>query len=444
MHSHISKFGWLTTWLVASAAIAAPPSYTKDVAPILYENCASCHRPGEIGPFSVIDYSTVRPWAKTIKKVVHNRTMPPWHADSTKTEFLNDRSLTQEEIDTIVAWVDQGAKRGNPADLPPLPKFNDTWSMGRPDMIFTADSEFVVPPQQDKIEYQSLYFAPAVEEDLYIQAWEIRPSERGAVHHANLVRAPKKLPSVGIGGAVLQGGDYIGSYLPGARPFAYPEGTALKVPKGNIIQIQVHYVGLEEEVTDRPMFGVKLAQGRIDKVVRTVGTDEWQIAIEPNDGNWTMDSVVTLNHPLTIFSSGAHMHLRGSAYTAKAVFPDGSEQLIADVPRYDFNWQVNYELANPIAVPKGTKYHIHAVWDNSDKNPNNPDPSQKVIYGAWTENEMLTTWSHVVLTDEKLGLKVKDGRVVGQYDDAQVKPQPPVLQSFPATFTRPRSSNKSD
>ncbi len=124
------------------------------------------------------------------------------------------------------------------------------------------------------------------------------------------------------------------------------------------------------------------------------------------------------------------------------IFPDGTEKLIADVPNYDFNWQINYELANPIEVPVGTKYHIHAVWDNSDKNPNNPDSSQKVVYGAWTDNEMLTTWSHVVLTDEILGLKVKDGRVVGHYDDAQVKPQPQVLQSFPATFTRPRTPKK--
>jgi hypothetical protein len=138
--------------------------------------------------------------------------------------------------------------------------------------------------------------------------------------------------------------------------------------------------------------------------------------------------------PLTILSSGAHMHLRGSQYSAKALLPDGTETLIADVPNYDFNWQVNYELAKPINVPAGSKYRIEAQWDNTDKNPHNPDPAAKVTYGPWTENEMLTTWSHVVLTEEKLGLKVADGKVVGTFEDRIDKPHPFVLQTMPQAF----------
>ncbi len=248
-----------------------------------------------------------------------------------------------------------------------------------------------------------------------------------------------KLQPVGIGQAALRGGDYIGSYLPGSRPMEYPEGTALYVPKGSIIQIQMHYVGQDKPVTDHVMWGVKFAQGRVDKLVRTVGTDEYEISIAPH-GTYEMESEVTLNYPLTIFSSGAHMHLRGSAYTTTAIFPDGTEKLITHVPNYDFDWQSNYELANPVPVPRGTKYHVHAEWDNTENNPDNPNPDEEVVYGLWTDNEMLTTWSHVVVTDERLGLKVKDGRVIGKFDDALDKPHPGILQTLPNTFNIPRKT----
>lgn len=425
------------------AANAAPITYSKDVAPIVFNHCISCHKPGEIAPFSMLDYDSIRPWAKSIKQVVADKTMPPWHADSSQVEYLNDTSLSQQQIDTIVAWVDQGAKRGDAADMPELPEFNDTWTMGEPDLIFHAERDFEVPPFETEIDYQGIHLAPAVDEDLYITAWEIRPTERKSVHHANLVRAPRKLESVGIGQAVLSGGDYIGSFLPGARPMAYPEGTALKIPKGSVIQIQVHYVGQDEPVTDHVRFGVRLAQGRVDQIVRTVGTDDYEIEIEPN-GTFEMDTEVTVNFPLTFLSSGAHMHTRGSAYTASAIFPDGNEKLITHVPRYDFNWQSNYQLANPIDVPKGTKYHIHAEWDNTAKNPTNADPTERVVYGRWTQNEMLTTWSHAILTDEKLGLRIKDGRLVGKFEDAADGFHPPILQTLPNTFTMPRKASTDD
>ncbi len=409
-------------------------TYTEHVAPIVHEHCATCHRPGEIAPFSLMDYKTARAWGKSIKKAVHARTMPPWHADSEKTEFANDRSLSQDEIDTLIAWVDQGAKQGDPSKTPEPPEFNDTWAMGEPDFIFHSTRDFDIVPLEQKIKYQSIHLGPTLEEDMYITEWEIRHTAREAVHHANLIRSPKKLEHVGIGGAVQTGGDYIGSYLPGARPFGYPEGSAVILPKGNTIQIQVHYVGQEEPLTDHVMFGVKFAQGRVDRILRTIGTDNNDIEIAAHDANYTKRAEVKLMFPLTLFSSGAHMHLRGSGYTASAILPDGTEKLIADVPRYDFNWQVNYELAKPIEMPKGTTYRIDAKWDNSESNPLNPDPASKVTYGPWTENEMLTTWSHVILTEEKLGLKVKDGRVVGQFDDRIDKAHPFVLQSFPQTF----------
>ncbi len=424
-------------------AQAAEPTFTKDIAPIFYANCVSCHQPGEIAPFSLLDYETARPWAKSIREAVISKKMPPWHADSSQVEYLNDRAISQEQIDLIVAWVDQGAKQGNPKDMPATPAAEEFWAMGEPDMIFEADREFVVPAGEQQIEYQGIHMDPAVSEDLYVTQWEIRPTNRKTVHHANLVRAPLKLESVGIGQAVMAGGDYIGSYLPGARPMQYPENTALILPKGSFVQIQVHYVGLDEPVTDRVQFGVKLANGRVDRIVRTCGTDDYAIRIEPN-GTFTMDTEVTLNYPLTILSSGAHMHTRGRGYTTSAILPDGSSSLITHVPVYDWNWQSNYELAKPVSVPAGTKYHVTARWDNTTDNPENPDPNAVVTYGPWTENEMLTTWSHVVLTEEKMGLKVEDGRVVGKFDDAIDSQHPTILQTLPNTFTRPRKPKSAE
>ncbi len=419
-------------------------TYTKDIAPIFYSKCLSCHRDGEIAPFSMENFKSIRPWAKSIKKFVANRSMPPWHADSSKMAYTNDRSIPQEQIDLIVAWVDQGAVRGNPADLPEAPTFNDTWAMGEPDRIFHADRDFVVTALDQYIPYQGIHFEPALEEDLYITEWELRPSVRGAVHHANLVRSPKVLPDVDIGDALLSGGDYLGSYLPGARPFSYPEGTAYRIPAGNMLQIQVHYAGMDEEVTDHMRFGVRYAQGRVDQLIRTVGTDDVAFDIAPYEEDWIMNTEVTLNFPLTVLSSGAHMHLRGHSYEASAILPDGTTKLITSVPKYDFNWQSNYQLANPVSLPAGSKYHVEAHWDNSENNVYNPDPSQRVVYGKWTENEMLTTWSHVVLTNEHLGLKMKDGRIVGRHEDGVESRQPPILQSLPAIMKpRPASSEKS-
>lgn len=409
-------------------------NFSRDVAPILYKNCVSCHRPGEIGGFSLLDYASARPWAKAIRNAVHSRRMPPWHADSSKVRYANDRSLSENDILTIVQWVNQGAVEGERADLPPKPLFDESWAMGTPDLIFEAEEDFTVPAHKDRIEYQSIHFKADVTEDLYITEWEILPRERSVVHHANLVRAPVRLKVVGIGQAVAGGGDYIGSYLPGARPFRYPVGTALRIPAGTKLSIQVHYVGGEREVADRIRFGVRFADGRIDKIIRAVGTDDYEISIEPGQEDWKINSEVTLLYDLTLLSSGAHMHLRGKSYTMKVILLDGTERLVTDVPRYDFNWQSNYQLAEPLSVPKNTRLQVEAHWDNSSKNPNNPDPAARVVYGPWTENEMLTTWAHAVLTDEKLGLKVKDGRVVGRFDDAVGGQHPFLLQTLPKTM----------
>ena len=432
----------LTLFIAQSATAEDKLTFTKDIAPIFNEKCVTCHRPGEIAPFSLLNYDTIRPWAKSIRKVVNERSMPPWHADSKKTEFLNDRSLSEEDITTIVKWVDQGAAKGRASDQPPVPTFDDTWAMGEPDLIFHAERDFDVPALEQEIPYQSIWFVVDLKEDLYITGWEIRPTERATVHHANLAHQPVRTETSGIAEALFAGGAYIGSYLPGARPFSYPEGTAMLIPKGSHIGINVHYIGLDEPVTDHMMFGVKFAQGRVDKVIRTIGTYHTDFDIAPGEADYVVETEATLLRPMTILSSGIHMHVRGSAYTTTAVFPDGTTKLIIDVPKYDFNWQSNYELANPVDVPAGTKYHVRAVWDNSENNPTNPDPSMRIRYGKWTNDEMLNTWSHVILQDEMLGLNLKDGHVISVEPDATRVPKSFLVQTLPVEVNAEANSHQ--
>ncbi len=425
--------------MVASAQAddaAKVVTFSRDVAPIFMKNCVSCHHPGEIGPMSLMDYNSSRPYAKSIKKSVTGKTMPPFSADTSQVKYSNDLSLSPEAIETIVKWVDQGAVEGDPKEMPAPPTFNPTWAMGEPDMIFHATTDFTVPANATEIEYQAVTFdTSALTEDIYISAWEIRPSELGVVHHANLAYAMKSYEGVLSGNiiphAVLTGGDYIGSYLPGCRPMTYPEGTAVKLPKGSFLGIQVHYVGKEKEVKNHLMFGVKFAKGRVDKQVRIVGLFgvDGDINIPPGEPNYQLAGQAKFLYDTLVLSSGAHMHLRGKNYTTDAVFPDGTTKLVTTVPKYDFNWQSNYWLAEPVRAPKGSLLRTVAHYDNSEGNPNNPDPKATVKNGPWTTDEMLNAWSHCVIADEKLGLKIENGRVAGKFPDAQTQPHPRLLQA---------------
>lgn len=443
MHA-LDPLGMKNHGLIAVASVAraddaaanGPLTFSRDVAPIFYKNCIGCHRPGEIGPMSLTDYASARPYAKSIKKAITEKAMPPWDADSSLMKYANDRSLSEKDIATIVKWIDTGAIEGNKAEMPALPKFNDTWAMGEPDFIFETKRDFDVPANNNEIEYQNIVFNTNITEDLYISEWEIRPTERATVHHANLVRSPLPLDDARAGGlvatAVMKGGDYVGSYLPGARPFKYPDGMALRIPKGSSLAIQTHYVGLDKPVKDHMRFGVKFAKGRIDKLVRVVGTDDSnRIQIPPNDPNYSLVGEVTFLYDSILMSSGVHMHLRGKSMTMEAILPDGTKKLVTSIPHYKFNWQSNYQLAEPVFVPKGTKLHVTSVWDNSKGNPNNPNPNVLVKNGPWTQDEMINSWTHVVLADEKLGLKIADGKMVGKFPDAQEKPHPILIQTLP-------------
>jgi hypothetical protein len=413
-------------------------TWLEDVSPIIHKNCVICHRPGEIGPMSLLNYQAARPWAKSIKEAVMSRTMPPWHADSSKTKFANDPSLSEEQIQKISQWVDSGAPIGNPEFIPALPDIPNGWMMGEPDLIFYSVGETVVPANNPNIDYSGLIFDTLVlTEDLWIQGWELRPTIMGIVHHANLALSPVPF-NTELGGDVITqaarpGGDYVGSYLPGCRPMYYPAGMAYLMPKGSNLAIQMHVIGVDKDINCGMMFGVKFAQGRIDKRIRIVGLIgvDNNIDIEPYEKDYVLAAEAQLLFDTIILSSGAHMHTRGSAYTHQVIDQiTGRSTLIAEVPRYDFNWQQTYWLSEPVFAVKGSLVRTIAHYNNSADNPTNVDPSQRVKHGPWTSDEMLNAWAHSVIADEKLGFNIENGHVVGKFEDAQIKAHPFLLQSL--------------
>lgn len=386
--------------LVGAAGAAAEPAesaptFAKDVAPILFENCVECHRPNHIAPMSLMSYEDTRPWARAIKKRVAAREMPPWGAAAGIQEYANDASLSQEEINTIVAWVDGGAPKGNDADLPPPPEFTEGWIIGEPDLIFTMLEPFHVPAD-GTIPY--LYYAvpTSLTEDIWIRGSEIKPTDRRVVHHVitDLLegdgRPPDPKPKLQPDRSRKELGG-LGSVVPNRFGGLYDEGVARRVPAGADIQMQMHYTTIGEPTTDRTSIGVVLAKEPPAKLRKSGGgmVPGRNFVIPPFDPNYEVKGSLKIGRDTYLSSMMPHMHVRGKDAKYSIIFPDGREQVVLWVPRYDFNWQLSYKLKEPIFMPKGSTLEVVAHFDNSPANKFNPDPTAEVRYGDQTWEEMM-------------------------------------------------------
>ncbi len=374
-------------------------TFTKDVAPILFNNCASCHRPGEIGPMSFLSYKETRPWARSIKEKVLARQMPPWHADPAHGEFANDRRLAQSDIDTIAAWVDQGAREGDPKDMPAAPQFPDGWSIGKPDAVFHLPKETLVPAE-GVVEY--LYFTVPTNftEDKWIQAAEIRPDKRDVVHHVIVFVQKGGQQSLLVG------------YAPGEQPAVMSKGLAKKIPAGANLVFQVHYTPTGVEKKDRSYVGLVFAKEAPRNELQTRPIMNMRFVIPPGDPNYEVTSSFTFPEDGEIHSLMPHMHLRGKDFQYKVTFPDQTSKVILSVPRYDFAWQTYYTLKHPVRAPKGTRVDCLAHFDNSTKNKYNPDPGKEVRWGDQTWEEMMIGW--MSFTYDSKALKKPAVDAVGQ------------------------------
>lgn len=369
----------------ANASGAAVPTFSREVAPILAKNCMNCHRPGEIAPMSLLTYKEVRPWAKAIREKVAKRDMPPWHADSTHGEWANDRRMSQQEIDTIIAWIDGGAPEGNPKDMPPTPKFTTGWQIGEPDIVFEMPTEFTVPAE-GAVPYQYFTVPTNFKEDRYIAAMEARAGDISVVHHIVIyVRDPKetapKRQDIGTG--------LLGALSPGMTPYQAQPGTAKLIKAGSNLVFQMHYTPSGKATKDRSTVGLKFAKWPVEKVMTTSAAWDARFTIPAYAENYEVKAEWIADEDIAIWSLMPHMHLRGKDYTYRAIYPDGRTEILLSVPRYDFNWQIYYYPKKPIRIPKGTKIETIAHYDNSTKNAQNPDPSRPIHFGEQTWEEMM-------------------------------------------------------
>ncbi|HYP27398.1 MAG TPA: cytochrome c [Blastocatellia bacterium] len=390
-----------------SGRSGAAVTFTKDVAPIIYENCAGCHRPGEIAPMSLLTYRQARPWAKSIREKVLDRSMPPWHADPAHGRFKNDRSLSKKEIDTIVKWVDTGAKEGNPKDLPPLPAFHEGWRMGKPDVVLTMDREFEVQAE-GAVSYQYFYIPTNFKEDRWVQAAEVRPGNPSVVHHVIVfVVGPDVISRRGLMRDNVSG--LVGT-APGEEPMVLPDGVGRKVKAGSTLVLQMHYTPNGTPQKDRTSVGLIFSRKPVEKEMVGGVAMNRRFTIPAGAESHEVRSSYSFKEDARIMSLMPHMHLRGKDYQFKLIYPDGASKILLSVPRYDFNWQTRYELAEPVFAPKGSRVECVAHFDNSPKNKWNPDPTKEIRWGQQTWDEMMIGFIGFVREDEKVSASAPASR----------------------------------
>lgn len=378
-------------------------TYAKHVSRILQKNCQECHRPGRIGPMSLLTYDDAVAWSDTIGEVVRDGRMPPWLADPRYGKFRNDRRLSPQERDTLLAWIDHGTPRGNDKDLPPPRRFPEGWSIGKPDLVIKMPRAYQVPAKAPKggIPYKYFTVDPGFQEDRWIERAEARPGEPAVVHHIVMFIQPKgAFFNPDAPGAVLCG------TAPGDMPLMLPDGLAKKVPAGARLIFQMHYTPNGKACRDRSevgmIFSKKPPRHRVlTKPVYSVRFISRLDRIPAGADNYKIEAEHVFEEDAHLLHFMPHMHLRGKDFRYEAIYPDGKKEVLLSVPRYDFNWQSVYRLADPVAMPKGAKLHCVAHFDNSAKNSNNPDPKKAVYWGDQTWEEMMIGWIDYWLDHEK-------------------------------------------
>ncbi len=376
-------------------------TYTKDIAGILNNRCVECHRPGEIGPFSLTSYDEVIGWADTIDEVVKQNRMPPWHADPKYGHFANDSRLSEKEKTLIADWIQAGTPMGDPKDLPKPPVYADGWRIPKPDVVFTLPKAFKVPAT-GTVEYQFFVIETGFTEDKWVKAAEVKPSCPGVVHHVLVFVQP---PDDGKQSRRPQRMGFISNWLtatvPGARPTLLADGLAKRVPAGSRLVIQIHYTpnGVAQE--DRCSIGLSFVDPKtVRKEVVTDMVVNHEFRIPPNAQHYKVEASRTLEQDEEIQDLMPHTHVRGSAFKYEAVYPDGTTEVLLDVPNYDFNWQNSYVLAKPKVLPKGTELNCVAYYNNSASNLANPNPNESVKWGEQTWEEMMIGYYDRTLVKE--------------------------------------------
>jgi len=446
-------------------------SFSKDIAPIFNRNCVACHRPGNIAPMSLLAYKEAQPWAEQIRQKVVSRQMPPWHATPGEIEFSNERRLSEQEIEKIVAWVKQGAREGDPKDLPPALNFAEGWQIGQPDAVFSLGEDYIL--EADFVDnYIYLRIPTNFKEDRWIQAVELRPGNHKVVHHAvAFIETPEdfsqreRLSPADTKGAKVwslldtkplsielmdgttrrikpdapivndgcnapdpeelggrNNSDVLSVYAPGREADVWPTGTAKRVPAGSNIILQMHYSKMPGKLErDRTRVAVIFAKAPVEKMVGTRSISNQLFAIPPGAENHEVTACWTYQRDVELISFMPHMHVRGKSMTYEVVYPDKKRQTLLNVPKYSFHWQTLYLLKKPLMIPSGSRLIVTAHFDNSERNMHNPDATKMIRHGSATFDEMMIGFVNYVIPKPpdrvvvKVDPKIYDA-YIGQYE----------------------------
>ncbi len=362
-------------------------TYSKQIARIIDKHCVECHREGEIAPFPLRSYEDVVGWAETILEVVNDGRMPPWSASPEFGHFKNNPRLDEEERQTLEAWVRNGAPQGNSADMPPAREFTVGWGIPQPDQIVHMSDQPYTVPAEGVVEYQYFTVDPGWTEDKWILASEARPDNRAVVHHIICFFEPPNSSKDVRGRGGLTG------YAPGMPPIEHSEGAAIFVPAGSKLVFQMHYTPNGSVQKDRSYVGIKFADPDSVKFVARGGlAPNFLFEIPAGADNHQVVSKYKFRRETLLTSLTPHMHLRGKSFRYEVAYPDGTKEVLLDVPRYDFNWQLRYEFVEPKRMPAGTRMVCTAHFDNSANNLANPDPTKPVRWGDQTWEEMMIGW----------------------------------------------------
>lgn len=392
------------------AVASSDVTYCKDVAPIIQTQCQGCHRPGEVGPFSLMTYRHAVKWADDVNEYVQNRKMPPWKPVGSDGMFRDERGLTEAEIATIAKWVDGGMKEGDPRDLPPARSYTDGWQLGEPDLVVEFPEEMVVGAHGRDL-FRCVVMPTNLTEDKFVMAYEVRPSNRRVVHHTlNFIdnqeqgrkleakekervkksdeqdRGPGYSVSMGIG---FQPRMAIGGWAPGQNPKPLPDGVGYYLPKGSDVVVQMHYHRTGKEERDRTRIGFYFAKKPVAQVFQAIVLPGRFIGIPANNDDFKVQGDAWVDQEVTLRTIMPHMHLLGRTIKTTMTLPDGTVKDLVWIKDWDYNWQETYFLKEPIKVPAGTRFHVEAHYDNSSKNPLNPfNPPKNVRFGEQTTDEM--------------------------------------------------------
>ncbi|MBI1899925.1 MAG: redoxin domain-containing protein [Planctomycetia bacterium] len=400
---------------VSRKAPSGDVTYSNQVARVLNKHCVLCHRPDQIAPFALTSYDEVAPWAETIREVIDQNRMPPWHANPKHGKFYNDARMTDEEKRLVLTWIENGLPAGDQRDLPQPPQFAEGWRIPKPDIVVKMPQAYKVPAK-GTVPYQYFVVDPGFKEDVWVRGAEGRPGNRSVVHHLVLFFVPPGQNGFRPEDPLFNA---VAAFSPGMPAPVGPDEFARCIPAGSKLIFQMHYTPNGSEQTDQSEAGLVLADPKkVQKEVTLSAALNFKFQIPPGATNHRLEARTKLGQDTILYSLIPHMHLRGKAFRFTAVYPDQREEVLLDVPRYDFNWQNIYMLSEPKRVPEGTELVCVGHFDNSEENLMNPDPTKPVFWGDQTWEEMMVGSFSMSLAEQdlRIGPPAAKAREDGKYD----------------------------